>query len=120
MVFWDSTDRMLTSQLSILGEPITIFVGSPAVPYSVRGIFDAAPAQADLGLQERLSNQAPTVGFRSFDLPGSSLPKIGQRVTCRGVDFEISDVEPDGSGHCRCRLFVVGSGHAVPNPVLST
>lgn len=115
--FWNHQDRALERQMWAFGEPVTLFVpGGDPVGVAIRGVFDAPPSHADLAMGVELSNQAPWVGFRVLELPDADLPRQGWQFDARGARWEITDVEPDGGGHVRCRCFRIGPGSTAPLP----
>jgi hypothetical protein len=116
--WWDLEDAALQIQEQTFSEPVTYLTGAPPDGFPTRGIFDVPPVAADLGLARDLSDQAPWVGFRVAELPGGTLPRLGDRLTVRGVDWEVSDIQPDGGGHVRCRLFRSGPWAPCPPPPL--
>jgi hypothetical protein len=119
--WWDREDAALQIQQQTFSEPVTVFfTGAPPEGLATRGIFDAPPVSSDLGLARELSDQAPWIGFRVVELPGGQLPRLGDRLVVRGVDWEVSDVQPDGGGHVKCRLFRAGPWTPCPLPLLST
>lgn len=115
--FWNKQDLALERQMWAFAEPVLLFVpgGDPAGA-AVRGIFDSPPAHADLAIGVELSNQAPWVGFRILELPNAEMPAQGWQFEARGARWEVSDVEPDGGGHVKCRCFRVGPGSTAPLP----
>jgi hypothetical protein len=121
MSFWDLVDAALAIQLTTFGEPdpvIVYFAAAPPEGFATRGIFDAPPATVDLGLHRELSDQAPWIAFRRAELPGGQLPKQGERLTVRGDDWEIVDVQTDGDSRVRCNLLRLGPYAPVPPPRL--
>jgi hypothetical protein len=119
--FWDLVDAALAVQLTTFGEPdpvVVFFAAAPPEGYATRGIFDAPAIAADVGLHREVSDQAPWIAFRVAELPGGQLPRLAERLTVRGVDWEIADVHPDGDGHVKCRLFRLGPWAPVPPPRL--
>jgi len=121
MAWWDLEDAALKIEIATFGEPATVyFSGAPPAGLAVVGVFDAPTVAADLGLTRDLSDQAPWIGFRVADLPGGALPRLGDRLTVRGADWEVSDLASDGGGHVRCRLFRSGPWAPCPPPPLAT
>lgn len=115
--FWNVQDRALERQMWAFGEPVVLFIpGGDPTGVAVRGIFDSPPAHADLALNVELSNQRPWVSFRVVELPDAQQPGEGWQLEIRGARWEVSDVEPDGGGHVRCRVFRVGPGSTAPLP----
>jgi hypothetical protein len=118
--WWDHVDRALQVQRDTFGEPVVVYFGGAAPEgAAVTGVFEAPPAHADLGLQRELSNQAPWLGLRVADLPGGAIPPLSGKVSVRGVDWEITDIDADGSGHVRCRLDRLGDWAPTPPPPLA-
>jgi hypothetical protein len=78
--------------------------------------LDSPPAHADLAMGVELTNQAPWVGFRVVELPDAAFPVQGMQLEARGARWELVDVEADGGGHVKCRLFRVGPGSTAPLP----
>jgi hypothetical protein len=100
-------------------DPVTVFfAAAPPEGFATRAIFDAPAVSVDLGLHRELSDQAPWIAFRIAELPGGQLPRQGERLTCRGVDWEIADVRPDGDHHVKCHLFRLGPWAPIPPPRL--
>lgn len=119
MGWWDLEVAALQIQESTFSEPATVyFAGAPPEGFATRGIFDAPPVSSDLGLARDLSDQAPWIGFYVAELPGGQLPRLGDRLVVRGVDWEIVDVAPDGGGHVKCRLYRSGPWGPCPPPPL--
>jgi hypothetical protein len=117
--WWDQVDHALQVQVDTFGEPVTLYTPTaPPAGYPVLGIFDTPPARGDLGLTVDLSNQSPWVSFRVLDLPNAALPEQGWQFEARGALWEVVDIEPDGSGHVKCRAFRVGAGSSSPLPPL--
>jgi hypothetical protein len=115
--FWNHHDRLLERTMWAFGEAVVVFpVGGDPAGYAVRGVFDSPPAHTDLAMGVELSNQAPWVGFRVVELPEAAYPEQGMLLEARGARWEVSDVEADGGGHVKCRLFRVGPGSLAPLP----
>jgi hypothetical protein len=115
--FWNYQDRLLERCEWAFAEPVVLYpAGKDPAGYPVRGIFDTPPEHADLGLTRDLSNQAPWVAFRVVELPDVELPQQGMQFEARAARWEVVDVEPDGSGHVRCRAFRIGPGSTAPLP----
>jgi hypothetical protein len=96
---------------------VILFVpGGDPTGFAGRGIFDSPPAHADLAMGVELSNQAPWVGFRVVELPDAAIPTQGMQLEARGARWEVTDVEADGGGHVKCRIFRVGPGSTAPLP----
>jgi hypothetical protein len=115
--FWNYHDLALDRWLWAFGEPVTVYPeGMDPAGYAVRGIFDCPPEHTALGLERDVSNQAPWVSFRVLELPDAALPEQGLVFEARATRWEVSDVEPDGGGHVRCRCFRLGPGSSAPLP----
>jgi hypothetical protein len=118
--WWDLEDAALQIEMATFSEPaVVFFAAAPPAGAPVRGVFDAPAMHADLGLHRDLSDQAPWIGFRVSELPGAALPRLGERVDVRGVSWEITDLEPDGGNHVKCRLYRLGPWAPCPPPPLT-
>jgi len=118
--WWDIEDAALQTQLATFGEPVLVFfAGAPPEGFATRGVFVAPFATSDLNLTRELSNQAPWLGVRVFELPNQALPRQGDTLAVRGLQWEVTDIVPDESGHAKLRLFQLGPWQPTPLPPLA-
>jgi hypothetical protein len=115
--YWNWQDVVLERCMATFGEPVIVYPagGNPA-GYVVRGIWETRADHAPLGLTVDLSNPSITVDFRIVELPDAEVPTQGMQLEARATRWEVVDVEQDGGGRVKCRVFRIGPGSGAPLP----
>lgn len=100
--------------MDVFGEPV-LYYGAGATATPIQGVYD----EAYLALQPLGSNQpglgplamgampnitaaTPVLGIRAADVPEA--PAQGDRLTVRGQDFQVREVQADGHGWAKLLL----------------
>jgi hypothetical protein len=114
-IFSDSLGTILDEIHRAEGEPeivVTVLGQAPVLlapdGRALRGAFDAAGVLVPMenGILQR--SASPQLGIRLSDYPSGTTERT-TRITVAGVEYQVSDAEPDGQGGATLLLRKVGA-----------
>jgi hypothetical protein len=75
-------------------------------PMPIVAVFDDGAKELTFHANgEQVSDNRPLLGIRLSDLTKAGItPNQGDKVTISGVDFQVSDINPDGLGAAKLTL----------------
>lgn len=94
MAWADLADCMLGVAVGTFNEVGVIYTPASGSPFPLQAVFDSAHLSVDPGTGAPISSSNPILGIRNSDMPAP--PTKGDRVTVRGVQYRVFDVQADG------------------------
>ena len=96
MTIETDADRLLFLDLDDFAVTATYTPVTGGASTSVKGIFDAASAAIEVGLEVSISSTSPQFHCRTSDLTNGG--KQRDTFVISGVTYKAKDVQPDGTG----------------------
>lgn len=113
----DLDGLIISPCMDVFGEPIAYW-GTGTVATPIQGVYDesylplqplgsnvAGLSSLAMGALPNITAALPVLGIRAADLP--VLPEQGDRLTVRGQDFLVREVQADGHGWLKLLLNAV-------------
>lgn len=88
---------------TIHGEDVTFTPAGGSGPESVRGVINLSTEEIGLDGETPIVDRVPTVLLITATL--SRVPRKGDAITARGVDYTIARVDDGDVGRPRCKLL---------------
>lgn len=107
MAWTDALDAMITTVRDTFPSSVLYTPEGSSTTYTLTGVFDEAykGTELDRDYNVPVETTRPTLTIRLADLPVT--PHVRDVLTVNSTTYEVSNVQPDGSGMSRLYLVEV-------------